>query len=137
MMTAEPLILCVDDDAQYLRSLARSLTGRGYRVKSCTSASQALEAARADRPALAIVDVLMPGMDGLQLTARLAHWEGGPIPVVLHTGYASEETFFQGFFEGARYVVEKPCGPEKLLDVVDYFAGDLGEEERRVLKERL
>jgi DNA-binding response OmpR family regulator len=137
MERTEPLILCVDDDSPYLRALERALTRRGYRVLACGSASDALKAVSKDRPALAIVDIMMPGMDGLQLTGRLSHWDGGSIPVVLLTGLSSDETMYHGFTEGARYLLEKPCEPGKILDVVDYFAGDLDEEERRKLKERL
>lgn len=137
MKKPEPLVLCVDDDSLYLKSLARSLSGHGYRVLACESARRALAAVTSDRPAIAIIDVQMPDMDGLELTRRLAHQDGGPIPVVLVTGWPSEETTYRGFFEGARYLLEKPCEPSKILDVVDYFAGDLSEEERRALKERL
>lgn len=137
MTNAEPLILCVDDDSPYLRSLERTLSRHGYRVQSCGSASDALEAAARNRPDLAIVDIMMPGMDGIELTGRLSRWDGGPIPVVLLTGLSSQESLYQGFTEGARYLLEKPCEPRKILDVVDYFAGDLDEEERRKLKERL
>lgn len=137
MKRTEPLILCVDDDTPYLRSLERSLTRHGYRVLACGSASDALEAVSKDRPALAIVDIMMPGMGGLELTGRLSHWAGGSIPVVLLTGLSSDETLYHGFTEGARYVIEKACEPAKILDVVDYFAGDLDPEGRRKLKERL
>ena len=133
----EPLILCVDDDPLYLKSLGRSLTGHGYRVRLCESASRALEALASDRPALALVDIMLPGMDGIELTGRLSHWEGGSIPVVLLTGLASEEAMYNGFSQGAHYLLEKSCERGKIFDVVDYFAGDLKDEERRALKERL
>jgi two-component system OmpR family response regulator len=137
MKCTEPLILCVDDESPYLRSLERTLARHGYRVLACASASDALETVSKVRPALAVVDIMMPGMDGLELTHRLSHWDGGPIPVVLLTGLVSEETRYRGFAEGASYLVEKPCEPARLLEVVDYFAGDLDAEARRKLKERL
>ena len=137
MKCTEPLILCVDDDPPELHSLERTIGRHGYRVQGCQSASEALDAVAKDRPALAIVDIMMPGMDGLELTRRLAHWDDGPIPVVLLTGLGSEEARYQGFVEGAQFVVDKPCEPRKILDVVDYFAGDLDDEERQKLKERL
>ena len=137
MMCTEPLILCVDDDSPYLRSHERTLARHGYRVRACGSASDALDAVSQDRPALAVVDIMMPGMDGLELSHHLSPWDGGPIPVVLLRGLVSEETRYRGFAEGARYRVEKPCEPARILDVVDYFAGDLDREERLRLKERL
>lgn len=137
MKKPEPLVLCVDDDIWYLRSLTRSLTSHGFRVRACESGPRALEAVEEDRPDLALVDVVMPDMDGLELTRRLTRQAGGPIPVVLLTGWPSEETVYRGFFEGARYLIEKPCDPSKILDAVNYFAGNLNEAERRALKERL
>jgi len=137
MRNSKSLILCVDDDPLYLKTLGRNLAGHGYKVRLCESAKGALKALDSDRPALALVDIMMPGMDGIELTARLAHWEGGPIPVVLLTGLISEEALYSGFSMGARYLLEKPCAPEKILDVVDYFAGDLDEEERQALKVKL
>lgn len=137
MKKPEPLVLCVDDDSRYLKSLTRSLSGRGYRVQAFESGRRALESIERDRPAVAVVDVMMPDMDGLELTRRLTHLDGSPIPVVLLTGWPSEETTYRGYFEGARYLIEKPCEPEKILDAVDYFAGDLSDEEREALKERL
>jgi CheY-like chemotaxis protein len=137
MKKPEPLVLCVDDDVQNLRSLFRNLTQHGYRVRACDSARRALEVIDEDRPDVAIVDVVMPEMDGLELTQKLTHHEGGPIPVVLLTGWPSEETVYRGFFEGARYLLEKPCEPSRILDAVNYFTGDLTEEERQALKERL
>lgn len=130
-------ILCVDDDPRYLRSLVRDLERHGYEVLSSGSASQALETASRLHPALAIVDIMMPEMDGLELTERLAAGNGEPVPVVLLTALDSEEAVFQGFSRGARYLLHKTRESDKIMDVVDFFVGDLSEEERRVLKEKL
>lgn len=135
---AEPAtILCVDDDPLYLKALARRLTLHGYRVLESPSASEALEAAFRARPDLAIVDILMPGTDGLELTERFSRLSSGPLPVVLLTGVDSEEAALEGFRRGARYLLRKSCDPNKVLDVVDYFVGDLDDQERRAIKERL
>jgi DNA-binding response OmpR family regulator len=130
-------ILCVDDDPLYLRGLTRRLTRYGYRVHASPSSTQALEAAVLLRPTLAIVDIRMPGMDGLELTERFSEMSTGPLPVVLLTGLDSEQTALEGFRRGARYLLRKSCNPGKVLDVVDYFVGDLNEREREALKERL
>jgi CheY-like chemotaxis protein len=130
-------ILCVDDDTLYLKALARRLTRYGYRVHVSASASQALEAAVLLRPTLAIVDIMMPGMDGLELTERFSRMSTGPLPVVLLTGLDSEESALEGFRRGARYLLRKGCDPGKVLDVIDYFVGDLDDRKRQALKERL
>jgi FixJ family two-component response regulator len=137
MKKPEPLILCVDDDSRYLNSLSRSLAEHGYRIHAFESGRRALDSIHEERPAAAVVDIMMPDMDGLELTRCLTHQKDGPIPVVLLTGWPSEEMTYRGFFEGARYLIEKPCEPSRILDAVDYFAADLTDQERQALKERL
>jgi len=130
-------VLCVDDDRDYLRSLERLLTRRGYRVRSCETARGALEALPEFEPDVALLDVLMPGMDGLDLAREIVRTSHDRVPVVFLTALASEELAGEGRRCGGRFVLAKPCGPEKLLDVVDYFAGDLDDSERESIKARL
>ncbi len=131
------LLLCVDDDPLFLRSLGRTLTRQGYRVVTCGNAAEALDVLSRVGPDLAFVDVMMPGMDGLALTERLERKEGGGVPVVLVSGLSSDEARYEGHCRGARFFLTKPCETQKLLDVVDYLIGDLDDEERRVLKARI
>ncbi|MBI3857841.1 MAG: response regulator [Planctomycetes bacterium] len=120
-----------------MRSLDRDLTRHGYEVLTAGSARQALESVSRFRPSLALVDIMMPGMDGLELADKLSHRKSGAIPVVLLTALDSEETVYQGFSRGARYLIHKTREADKLLDVVDFFVGDLSDEEREALKTKL
>jgi len=130
-------ILCVDDDATYLNSLSRFLKRRGYRVHCHESARSALEALGDMNPDLAVVDILMPGMDGLALTRRIHERSKGRVPIVVLTALDSKETYHRARESGASYCLTKPCKPEDFLNVVDFIAGDLDEEERQLLKVRL
>ena len=130
-------VLCVDDDTPYLHSLARFLKRRGYKVYCYESAKRALEELPKIHPQLAVVDILMPGMDGLTLTRKIHEGSKGQVPVVVLTALSSKETYHRARESGASYCLTKPCKPEDFLNVVDFIAGDLDEEERHMLKERL
>jgi len=130
-------LLCVDDDRTYLNSLSRFLQRRGYEVSCHDNARRALEALPEIRPELAIVDIMMPGMDGLTLTRRIHEDFKGKVPVVVLTALDSKETYHRARESGASYCLTKPCKPEDFLNVVDFIAGDLDEQERELLKSRI
>jgi CheY-like chemotaxis protein len=130
-------VLCVDDDLAYLRSLARLLSRAGYRVSAFDDAERALDAIPWVRPDVALVDIMLPGMCGLDLAERIREQSKGRIPVVFLTGLDSDEAFYEGHQHGASYLVEKTETPQKLLDVVQVLAGDLDPAEREALKAKL
>jgi DNA-binding response OmpR family regulator len=130
-------LLCVDDDPAYLKSLSRFLERRGYRVCSHEDPLAALKSLAQIRPDLAIVDIKMPEMDGLSLARRIREDFKGEVPVVVLTALDSKETYHQARESGASYCLTKPCKPEDFLNVVDFIAGDLDEEERRLLRSRV
>jgi DNA-binding response OmpR family regulator len=130
-------VLCVDDDRAYLNSLSRFLTRRGYEVFCHDSAQRALQALPEIHPELAIVDIMMPGMDGLALTRRIHERSHGQVPVVVLTALDSKEAYHRARESGASYCLTKPCRPEDFINVVDFIVGDLDEEERQLLKNRL
>jgi DNA-binding response OmpR family regulator len=130
-------VLCVDDDRSYLNSLSRFLRRRGYEVYCHESARSALGELPNIRPELAIVDIKMPGMDGLTLTRKIHEGSKGHVPVVVLTALDSKETYQRARESGASYCLTKPCKPEDFLNVVDFIAGDLDAEERQLLRPRL
>lgn len=130
-------VLCVDDDTLQLSSLIRILARRGYRVVPCERAEQALGELPFAKPDLAIVDIMLPGMGGLDLAERLRRWSKGRLPVVLLTALATDEAFFEGRERGACCFLTKPCDPDRLLDVVDYLVGDLDEKAREAVRARI
>lgn len=130
-------LLCVDDDRTYLNSLERFLKRRGYEVYAHESARTALEVLPEIRPELAIVDIMMPGMDGLELTRRIDQDYKGKVPVVVLTAQGSKEMYRRAKDSGASYCLTKPCKPEDFLNVIDFIAGDLDQEERELLRQRV
>jgi DNA-binding response OmpR family regulator len=127
-------VLFVDDDPVYLRALSRAIARHGYGVMSCEDSKRALELLREARPDVAILDIMMPGMDGLDLAQRIREQSGGRVPVVFLTALDSKEIGALGHQRGASFFLTKPVETGKVLDVVDYIAGDLDEEERVLLK---
>jgi DNA-binding response OmpR family regulator len=80
---------------------------------------------------------MMPGEGGLVLAEKIRACTHDAIPVVFLTALDSDEAYYEGYQHGGRYLVEKSGGPQKLIDVVDYLAGDLDPVERELLRERL
>jgi DNA-binding response OmpR family regulator len=130
-------VLCVDDDPTYLRSVSRLLSRRGYRVSTFETAERALGAIPQLRPELALVDIMMPGMDGLDLAGKIRDLTRGKTAVVFLTGVDSDEIYYEAYRSGGAYLLGKSERSQKVLDVVDYLAGHLDEAERSLLKEHL
>ena len=116
-MTTDLKVLLVDDELEFLEPLSTRLSRRGC---SCTIALGGEEALRALAGAAfdcAVVDVKMPGMDGLELLRRMRRAYPA-VAVVLLTGHASVELGVQGMELGAFDYLLKPLDLDELLDVV-------------------
>src|SRR3990170_4622927 len=72
-------ILVVDDEETMVRSLSTLLAEEGYEVAVATDGPQALEAARAERPDLILLDVMLPGVDGIEVCRQIRTWSTVPI----------------------------------------------------------
>jgi CheY-like chemotaxis protein len=118
LATRPPLVVCVDDDALFLQSLARLIRRQGYRVLSYTDPELALEELPLVKPDLVILDVLMPGLSGFEVLADVRRYYSVRIPVVLLSGLDGEGRFDEGRRRGAASYLAKPCPPEILLDTV-------------------
>lgn len=132
-----PLVMCVDDDRFYLNSLSRILGYHGYRVVTYEDPERALEALPEVRPDLLILDVIMPGVDGLDMAEEVHEHYGGRLPIILLTGRGADADIARGYRGGASYYITKPCEPRKVLNIVDYLVGDLDGEERALLESEL
>ena len=105
--TKESLISIVDDEACVRESLSSLIRSVGYRAKEYVSAEDFLTSGRSDEPACLILDVSMPGMDGLELQRRLAE-TGRQIPIVFLSALASEEEERRALRAGAADFLRKP-----------------------------
>ncbi|QTD40282.1 response regulator transcription factor [Sporosarcina sp. Te-1] len=106
-------ILVVDDDPNILELVTINLTQAGYEVRKASNGLEALEAVSEEMPDLAVVDVMMPGMDGYSLTRKLR--AEADVPVLLLTAKGELEDKEKGFLAGSDDYVVKPFEPKELL----------------------
>jgi DNA-binding response OmpR family regulator len=113
-------ILVADDDLDILRLLEMNLAAEGFDVVAASDGVRAWELARTAAPDLAVLDVMMPRRDGLDVLASMkAHPRTKDIPVVLLTAMASDAEVWQGWRAGADYYMTKPFNMDDLLRFVD------------------
>ena len=109
-------ILLVDDDAKSLRLLARTLADGEYDVRTADSGELALAAVGLSPPELILLDIKMPGIDGIEVCRRLkTSAQTREIPVVLVSGAPDFEDRLRGLQSGAVDFIDKPFRPEELL----------------------
>jgi two-component system response regulator RegA len=111
---ARPSILVVDDDARFRERLARAFAARGYDATEADSGEAAVELARHDSPEYAVVDLRMPGMNGLELVRALRAIDEATNIVVL-TGYGSIATALEAVRLGATHYLTKPADVDELI----------------------
>jgi DNA-binding NtrC family response regulator len=110
-------LLLVDDEVEFLEPMKARLERRGLACATATSGEDALRQLASERFDCAVVDVKMPGMDGLELLRRMRRtWP--ETAVVLLTGHASVELGVQGMELGAFEYLLKPVELDDLLDTV-------------------
>lgn len=118
-----PLIMCVDDEPLFLRALARLLRRHGYRVVTYEDPDRALEAVPEVAPDLAIVDLVMPGMDGRHLAGEIIKNSEARVPVFVLTGQDDDASAQDAADRGVRAFLCKPCDPDELLAAVGEVVG--------------
>ena len=110
-------ILIVDDELVVRDALGKWFTSEGYLAHPVSSAREALETIQQKEFDIALLDIKMPGMDGMELQARLK--EADPeLTVIIMTGYASVETAVQALKRGAYDYITKPVDPDELSHLV-------------------
>jgi two-component system, OmpR family, KDP operon response regulator KdpE len=105
-MQTSPALLVVDDDPEILSSLSIHLRADGYRVLRATGGKEALAALEQEMPALAIVDLMMPGMDGFETSRRIKR--RADIPIIILTAVDTEETKVSAIEQYADDYLTKP-----------------------------
>ncbi|MDF1769166.1 response regulator transcription factor [Maricaulis sp.] len=109
----DPHILVVDDDDRIRNLLKRFLQERGYRVSTAPNANKALSTLNSLAFDLLVLDVMMPGMDGFELTQAVR--ERGETPILLLTARGDAEDRIKGLSLGADDYLPKPFEPEELV----------------------
>ena len=113
----KPLVLVVDDDEQLREFIRVNLEMDGYVVREAGSAAEGLAALEEQAPALVLLDVMMPQVDGFEMLRRMQEQHGlGSVPVIMFSGKVDEETADRAAREGARAFVGKPFDPQALIE---------------------
>jgi two-component system response regulator MprA len=111
---AEAAVLVVDDDAPIRRMLERTLAGEGYAVSTAADGGEALVAVERSAPDLVVLDVAMPGIDGVAVCRRL-RGKGLTLPILLLTARDGVDERVAGLDAGADDYLVKPFAAEELL----------------------
>ncbi len=109
-------ILLVDDSKTELHHLSEILIKRGYQVRTAENGEEALKRLEEEKPDLILMDVVMPGQNGFQLTRSITRDERfADVPVIMCTSKGQETDRVWGLRQGARDYVVKPVKAEELL----------------------
>ena len=122
----ENLISVVDDDESVRRTTVLLIESFGFRAEAFESAETFLRSGHLHDSSCLIVDVQMPGMDGLQLQNHLAA-TGCGIPIIFITAYDSKDSRQRAMQAGAAAFLGKPFSAEQLLQTIRSSTGTIGE----------
>src|SRR6266436_2021928 len=111
------LVSILDDDVSVRRSTRRLLRSSGFRAEAFASAEEFLDSKSAAETACLILDLRMPGMNGLELQRRLSQ-NGHRVPIVFLSAQASEEDEHSALRAGAVQFLRKPISKEALLSAI-------------------
>ena len=119
-----PLVMVVDDDEFQRKLLARVLGAANYDVACAASATEALGLLRTRRPELILMDVVLPDLDGIEVTRRLKAAQAYvTIPVIMLTGQSEKQVIIDSLAAGAADFVVKPVDRDNLLKKVARYLG--------------
>lgn len=110
---SKPNVLIVDDEPQILRVLRTSLSMRGYNIETAANGEEGLEKIRTYQPDLIILDLVLPGISGLQVCSRIR--EFSKVPILVLSAKGSEGDKVTALNLGADDYVTKPFGMDELL----------------------
>ena len=106
-------VLVCDDEPQILRALRVILRDAGYEAVTAATGEEALDRAAVRPPAAAILDLMLPDLDGVEVTKRLREWS--EMPIIVLSAVGEEETKVRALAAGADDYVTKPFGPPELV----------------------
>ncbi len=130
LSTSLKTVLVVDDEPEVLKTAELNLTASGFRTLTAASGSECLALVQQEKPDLIVLDILMPGLDGLEVAGRLkAQPATADIPIVFLTAMTQERDEARGWEAGAAAYIKKPFSPLELCHVVTMLLrGDLHED---------
>jgi DNA-binding response OmpR family regulator len=115
-MTLLPVVLIADDDPDILELVSLTLERDGYEVVQARNGEEALRIAAEREPHLAVLDLMMPGIDGYEVTRRLRAAENGRrLPILVLSAFAEDRQAARALDAGADAYMKKPFSPRELL----------------------
>jgi two-component system KDP operon response regulator KdpE len=112
-MNVTTRVLICDDEEQILRALRVILRDAGYEAVTASTGEEALDRAAVKPPAAAILDLMLPDIDGVEVTKRLRQWS--EMPIIVLSAVGEEEAKVRALAAGADDYVTKPFGPPELV----------------------
>ena len=117
-------IMIVDDEPEMVEMLEMRLKNEGYDVVTAASGEECLKKAGEEYPDLILLDVLLPGMSGLEVSKRLKENKlTKNIPIIMVTALIGNDAKAKGMEKGAAYFISKPFDPEDLLSEIKTVVG--------------
>jgi two-component system cell cycle response regulator len=122
---AKKILLVEDSDTTRLTNRIMISRRTGYTVIPVANGAEALKLARTEKPDLVLMDIMMPGMDGLEVCRRMRKQAATEkIPIVLLTFRVGEESISDGFASGCTAYLKKPVEMDELVDTLRQHLGD-------------
>ncbi len=113
-------VLIVDDDATMVNLLSTILDLEGFKTQKALSGQEALDLIGEELPDMVLLDIMMPGMDGFEVLARLRNEpRTEKLPVILLTAKTEDRDMFEGWKKGADEYVTKPFDPLELVKIIN------------------
>lgn len=125
-------ILVIEDEPKIADFIHRGLTYEGFRVQVANDGEAGLSAARENLPDLIVLDVMLPGLDGIEVCRRLR--SGGPVPILMLTAKDAVADRVKGLESGADDYLTKPFAFEELLARVRALLRRVRPNEETILK---
>ena len=129
-MSDKPQIFLIDDDAAILHSASFMLRHAGYMVKTFSSGHQFLDYITTDHNGCVLLDIRMPGMDGMQVHTELKR-RGVTLPVIILTGHGDVKLAVEAMKSGAFDFIEKPYEKSVLLGAISNASDDTALADNR------
>ena len=123
----QSIVMIVDDDDSIRKSVRRLMKSFGFAVETFASAEEFLGSERLEKTSCLILDVHMPGMNGLELQKQLVA-SGCAIPIIFITAFADDRARGEAMTAGAAAYLIKPFGDEELVDCIRTALPDVGRD---------
>ncbi len=123
----------IDDDVEVRESIGMVAADRGFDVRAFSNAQEVLQEPELPGPGCILLDLQMPGIDGIALQAHLAEL-GTRLPIIVVSGNATVERTIQAFRQGAHDFMVKPVSPQRLFDRIDELIDQYSDQVAREQK---